>query len=214
MTRAAILGLFACAAPIAGCGGGLFQSHEVAPLVYQLRAPSVAAAPVRIAATLVVARPRASTGLDTDRIVVTLPDRRVDVLAGSRWSAPLPHLVESLLLDGLRASGGWQAVVSERSEFTGRYLLQTEIREFAADYATGRGPPTVRVTLRGEFGSRTGQRFGADVDGRAEVVALGERQRDVVAAFEKAYGLAAADLIAAVDAAALEAERSSGARPP
>jgi ABC-type uncharacterized transport system auxiliary subunit len=214
VSRAPIMGLAACALAIYGCGGGLFQSHEVAPNVYQLRAPAVAAAPARVAATLVVARPRARPGLESDRLVVTLPDRRIDVYAGSRWSAPLPDLVESLLLDGLRSSGGWQAVVSERSEFPGRYLLQTEIREFAADYATGRGPPTVRVTLLGEFGSRAGQRFGASVEGHAEVTAGADRQREVVAAFEAAYGQAAALLIAAVQAAALEAAPPPGASAP
>jgi ABC-type uncharacterized transport system auxiliary subunit len=214
VSRALIMGLAACALAICGCSGGLFQSHEVAPIVYQLRAPAVAAAPARVAATLLVARPRARPGLESDRIVVTLPDRRIDVYAGSRWSAPLPDLVESLLLDGLRSSGGWEAVVSERSEFPGRFLLQTEIREFAADYATGRGPPTVRVTLHGEFGSRAGQRFGASVEGHAEVTAGADRQREVVAAFEAAYGQAAALLIAAVQAAALEAVPPPGASAP
>jgi ABC-type uncharacterized transport system auxiliary subunit len=212
VSRARISALAACALPICGCSGGLFQSHEVAPIIYQLR--GAAAAPAHVAATLVVARPRARPGLESDRIVVTLPDRRIDVYAGSRWSAPLPDLVESLLLDGLRSSGGWEAVVSERSEFPGRYLLQTEIREFAADYASDRGPPTVTVSLHGDFGTRAGQRLGAGADGHAAVVALGGRQRDVIAAFEKAYGLAAADLIAAVDAAALEATRSPGAATP
>jgi ABC-type uncharacterized transport system auxiliary subunit len=214
VSRARSMGLAACALATSGCSGGLFQSHVVAPIVYQLRAPAVAAAPARVAATLVVARPRAGPGLESDRIVVTLPDRRIDVYAGSRWSAPLPDLVESLLLDGLRSSGGWEAVVSERSEFPGRYLLQTEIREFAADYASGRGPPTVRVTLHGEFGSRAGQRFGASVAGHAEVTAGADRQREVVAAFEAAYGQAAALLIAAVQAAALEAVPPPGARAP
>ena len=43
-------------AALAGCGG-LFQTREVAPVVYTLRAAPPAAAPATLAATLVVARP-------------------------------------------------------------------------------------------------------------------------------------------------------------
>jgi cholesterol transport system auxiliary component len=200
--------LAASAVALAACGG-LFRSHEAPPATYELRAAAVEPAPGRVPATLLVARPRARPGLDTDRIAVTLPDRRLDAYAGSRWSAALPLLVEALLVDSLRSSGGWQAVLPERSQFGGRYLLQTEIREFEADYAGHSGAPTVRVQLRGELGLVGERRLVASGEGGAAIVAAADRQREVVAAFAAAYAQAAAQLVAAVNAGALAAERSA-----
>ena len=193
----AALGLSAC--------GSVFQTHEIVPTVYELKSPPVASAPKAIAATLRIARPRTRPGLDSERIAVTLADRRLDGYGGTRWSAPLPALVESLLAEGFRASGGWQAVVPERSAFGGEYVLQPEIEAFEADYSAG-GPPTVRVRLRAELGLNSDRRLIATLEGSAAVRATADRQREVIAAFESAYGEAAATLISSVNAAAAAAE--------
>ena len=185
--------------------GGLFRSHDATPVVYQLRAPAVGAAPGMVDGTLVVARPRAHPGLDGDRIVVALADRRLDAYVGARWSAPLPRLVEALLVDGFRSSGGWRAVVTEASAFPGQYLLQTEIGDFSADYSAGDGPPIARVTLRAELGVFSGRRLVSTFEASAAVRAAADRQRDVAAAFEAAYGQAASQLIASANGAALAA---------
>ncbi|HUO79513.1 MAG TPA: ABC-type transport auxiliary lipoprotein family protein [Steroidobacteraceae bacterium] len=199
--------LAALAAPavLAACGG-LFQTHETAPVVYTLHAAPPAAAPATVAATLVIARPVARPGLDSERIAVRLPDRRLDAYAGASWSAPPPRLVEALLLDAFRGAGGWRAVVSEQSAFPGRYLLQTEVTDFAAEYADGGGAPLVRVALRGELGLGAERRLVASVAGAGEVRAAADRQREVAAAFEAAAARAVAELVAAADAAALAAE--------
>ena len=62
---------------LAGCGS-LFKTTEVMPTVYELRAPTPEPAASRLPATLIVARPRTRPGLATDRIAVTLADRRLD----------------------------------------------------------------------------------------------------------------------------------------
>ena len=195
----------AALAALAGCGG-LLQTHEAAPVVYTLHAVPPPPAPAAVAATLVIARPVARPGLDTHRIAVLLPERRLDAYAGASWASPLPQLVEALLVDSFRAAGGWRAVVTERSAFPGRYLLQTEITDFAADYAEPGHAPLVRVVLRGELGLAAERRLVASVAGRAEVRAAADRQHDVAAAFEAAAGQAIAQLVAAADAAALAAE--------
>jgi cholesterol transport system auxiliary component len=197
----------ALAATLAGCGG-MFQSHETAPVTYTLSAGPAAAAPAAVAATLLIARPVARPGLDSQRIAVRLQDRRLDAYAGASWSAPPPRLVEALLIDAFRAAGGWRAVVAEHSAFGGRYLLQTEITDFSADYAPG-GAPLVRVELRGELGLAAERRLVASVAGRGEVRAGADRQREVAAAFQAAASQAVAELVAAAVAAALAAEASA-----
>jgi len=202
----------ALVAALAACS--TFQTHEHSPVVYTLRAaaPAPAAAPATLEATLVVARPTARPGLDSERIAVRLPDRQLDAYAGARWSAPLPRLVEALLIDSFRGAGGWRTVVSEQSAFPGRYLLQTEITDFAADYAAGGEAPLVRVALRGELGLSAERRLVASVAGHGEARAAADRQRDVAAAVEAAAAAAIAELVAAADAAALGAEAPPPAR--
>jgi len=208
---AALAGL--CSASLlAGCGGGLFQSHQAAPQVYELRPPAAGPLAPRIAATLVVARPAVRPGLDSDRIAVLLPDRRVDAFAGSRWSAPVPVLVQSLLIEGLRARGGFEAVVAERGAFNGRYLLQSEVREFAAVYASEGAAPLVRVQLHAELGRVADRRLLVTLDGRGEKAATGNRLRDVLAAFEAAYAEAADAIAAGTHAAALADGSGDGAQ--
>jgi ABC-type uncharacterized transport system auxiliary subunit len=199
------------------CGGcsGLFASHQPAPTVYALRAatpaPAGASPASRIEATLVVARPRARPGFDSDRIAVAFADHRVDAYAGTRWQAPLPDMLEALLVDRLRAGGAFTTVIGEHSGFLGRYLLQAEIREFTADYAAGGAAPVVRVTLGGEFGTAAGTGHPASIAGHGEVRALADRQRAVIAAFQAACEEALGELVAGVEAAGAAAERAAGA---
>ena len=199
---------------LSGCGGGLLQSHQVAPQVYELRPPAGAPLAPRVAATLVVARPATRPGLDTERIAVLLPDRRVDSFAGSRWSAPVPVLVQSLLIEGLRARGGFEAVIAERGAFNGRYLLQAEVREFAAVYAGEGAAPLVRVALHAQLGRVADGRLLATLDGRGEKPAAGNRLRDVLVAFEAAYAEAADALAAGAHAAAFADATGTAAAPP
>ena len=191
----------AIAALLAGCGN-LLASHRAAPLVYELRAPPPVPAATHLEAALVIARPLARPGLDSDRIAVRLADHRVESYAGSRWSAPLPDLVAALLLEALRDSAGWQAVTPERAEFPGRYRLQPEIREFTADYSAGPGAPTVRVVLGAELGTVSGPRYTASVAAQAAVAAAADRQRDVIAAFQAACDQALKQLVTELQVAA------------
>ena len=211
----AVLAGLGGASLLAGCGGSLLQSHQVAPQVYELRPPAGAPLAPRVAATLVIARPAARPGLDTERIAVLRPDRRLDAFAGSRWSAPVPVLVQSLLIEGLRARGAFEAVITERGAFSGRYLLQAEVREFAAVYASDGAAPLVRVELHAELGRVADGRLLATLDGRGEQPAAGNRLRDVLVAFEAAYAEAADALAAGTHAAALaDATAATAATPP
>lgn len=186
---------------LAGCST-TFQSHEPVAAEYTLHAKPGPASAQPVDATLVVAHPTARAGLDGDRIAVSLPDRRRDGYAGARWAGPLPKLVEALLVDGLRDAGAFRAVVTERSAFGGRYLLQVEIADFTADYAAAGAPPVARVVLRGELGIGNERRLLASVTGSAAVPAAADRQHEVAAAFDAAAAEAAQQLIVAVSAAA------------
>lgn len=211
---AAALAACGVALSAGGCTGGLFKSEQAAAVVYQLRPQSGEALAPVVAGDLAVLRPFTRPGLESERIVVWLPDRRLDAYSGSRWSAPLPDLVQSLLLDELRARGGWKNVLLDRGEFRGQYVLQTEIRDFQADYAAVGQAPLVRVTLRGELGRAPNRTPVATIVGTGEVRAAADRMSDVVAAFEQAYAQAAAQVAAGIHAAALGSEKAQIPTPP
>lgn len=204
-----VLLLLAVATLTAGCASGLFRSGQKAAVVYQLRPPVGETLAPAVGADLAVLRPFTKPGLESERIVVWLPDRRLDAYAGSRWSAPLPDLVQSLLLDELRARGGWKNVLLDRGEFRGQYVLQTEIRDFQAEYAAQGQAPTVRVTLRAELGRAPSRTPVATLVGSGEARANADRMTEVVAAFERAYAAAVQEVASGVHAAALAAERAT-----
>jgi cholesterol transport system auxiliary component len=208
MTRAfltAAAGLL-LAFDLSGCGGKLFQSAAPTSSVYGLRVlPAAAALTPQIPALLIVMRPAVRPGLDTDRIVLQHADRRLDSYAGGRWGGALAEVVHSLLIEGLQAQGGWQGVLGEQSSFTGRYLLQTEVRDFVADYAAEGKAPTVRVSFACELGDNQSRRIVGSFVVTTEQAAASNTLHDVVAAFEAALQQATIRVAAAAHAAAASA---------
>jgi cholesterol transport system auxiliary component len=191
---------------LAGCSG-LFQSKAKPEQVYFLRAPAVAtyapaapsadsaaAAPAATAApmpaSLRVTRPLASPGLDTARIMLVQTDHRMNFFSGSRWPAPVTHLVEALAVETLRATGAWTSVEDSASPFPSDYLLQIHVRRFEADYTEGSGAPVVHVVLDSVVGRRQGREVLATFTASGSATAVANRQAEVVAAFEQASGTA------------------------
>ena len=197
---------------LAACGG-LLRSHEAPVLVYTpAPAPVAAESPLpTLASVLVVARPEPGPGLDADYITVALPDHRLDTIAGARWSAPVPELVQSYLVRSLSARNGWRAVLSDRSAFNGAYLLQTEIRSYTAEYSRRGQPPLVRVWLHAELGRAQDRELLRSMDARGEAQASEDRQTSIVAAFEVALASAARALAEQSYAACAEADAARAA---
>src|SRR6476659_2114777 len=137
---------------LAGCGS-VFESSIPASQAYVLRLPPPASRAEGAAAGSVrVQRPEAGPGLDSDRIALLRSDRRFDFYAASRWAAPAPDLVESVMLDALRATGSFSAVFDDTAPFAPVYNLRCGLRRFESDYTSERGgaggrAPTVHVAL-------------------------------------------------------------------
>jgi cholesterol transport system auxiliary component len=193
---------------LVGCQS-LLVNHEPAATVYSLRVRPAAALTPQVNFILTVQHPYAGPELDSDRIVVMLTDRRLDVLAGARWSAPLADLLQTQLIESLRARGGWREVVSDRSSFKGGYLLRTEIPAFSADYEQAGSAPRVRVCLHGELGRPDRRDLLSTFDAHGEAQASANRQSAVVAAFESALADALEQLGAKAHAASISAESNS-----
>jgi cholesterol transport system auxiliary component len=172
----------------AGCASGAFNSERPVSQLYQISAaePGTPAAQV-LPVDLAVARPLPRPGLDTERIAVRYADRRFDYYAAARWGAEAADVVQDLLIDSMRASGGLRTVHGHLSSFSSQYVLETELRDFQAEYAREGDLPTVRVTLVCTVGRVRDRAALTTFTSSAAVRADENSQRAVVAAFENAY---------------------------
>jgi ABC-type uncharacterized transport system auxiliary subunit len=195
---------------LTGCSG-LFHSDARPEQVYFLRAKvaaqTEAARPV-VGASVRVGYPLAAPGLDSAQIVLVQADRRMSFFSASRWPAAVPHVVEALAVETLRASGSWSSVEDSTSPFPSDYLLQITVRRFEAEYTTGVRAPEVHVVLDCIVGKREGREVVADFVADGSSVAADNKLSDVVAAFEAAANTA----LGSVSEHALEAMRSASGR--
>ena len=137
---------------LAGCGG-LLESTIPAPQTYVLRLPPKAVSGVTsTVGSLRVQRPEAGPGLDSEHIALLRSDRRFDFYAATRWAAPAPDLLESVLVDQLRGSGLFKAVFDDATPYAPKYNLRCGLSRFEADYTAGGRAPTVHVSLDCSFG--------------------------------------------------------------
>ena len=177
-------------AAASGCTG-LFHSNAQPEQVYYLRAPEVAGAAGAIAplvppASVRVAHPLASPGLDNAHIMLVQSDQRMNFFAGSRWPSPAPDVIEALTVETLRASAAWSSVEDAASPFPSDYLLHSAVRRFEADYTGGGAAPVVYVVIDCTIGRGEGREVIANFSASASAPAAANRQSEVVAAFEEA----------------------------
>jgi cholesterol transport system auxiliary component len=178
----------------AGCTG-LFHSNAAPEQLYYLRAPAPttaanSAAPLPANAPGIrVLTPLASPGLDSTHIMLVQADHRMSFFTASRWPSTAPEVVESLVVQTLRASGAWSAVMDSGSPFPADYLLRVSVRRFEADYTQG-SPPTVQVQFDCSVGRRAGRDLLASFSVAGSATASADRMSEVLAAFEQAAGTA------------------------
>ncbi|MFM7707565.1 MAG: ABC-type transport auxiliary lipoprotein family protein, partial [Gammaproteobacteria bacterium] len=146
------------------------------------------------APSLQVQRVAVAPGYSRDEILLTQPDRRLDVYAASRWPDALPVVVERLVVDALRQHGGWSVVHDAAAPFAADLLLRVTVRRFDAEYTTVGGPPTARVVLDATLARRGDRAVLSAFTAEASSAAAEDRMSAIVAAFERATGEALSEL--------------------
>lgn len=211
----------ACGAALAvllatGCASGAFESDQPYQQLYVLAGAPARAAGTTLPVDLSVAQPQVRPGLDTDRIAVLYPDRRLDYFAASRWGGPADAVVQSLLVESLRNSAGLRSVQGDVSTFAPEYVLQTEVTDFQAEYTSDAAVPQVHVQFIVTVGRLADRRPVASFVADARATAESNNLRAVVAAFEQAAQQAATTIVehtrAALDQAHAATTASDAAR--
>lgn len=200
-----------CGALALNACGGLLESKLAAPQAYVLRLPPVTAPAASGAGSVLLQRPEAGPGLESERIALLRSDQRFDFYSASRWAAPAPDLIESLMIDALRATGAFSAVFDDSAPYAPAYNLRCALRRFEADYTAGGRAPTVHVALDCTLGRHRDRVLLASFTAQGSSVAAEDRLNEVVAAFEAATTIAMKELGSATsDALASEKKPSEG----
>jgi cholesterol transport system auxiliary component len=182
-----------CAAAMAlllsGCGGLLGPSNPP-PQIYVLkpRLEVLTDAPA-VSWQLAISRPEMAETLDTDRIAL-IRGATMDYYADAQWTDTASRLLQALLVEAFQSSGRILGVGRDTGEVRADYILQTQVRDFEAQYQGENGAPTVVVAMSARL--------------------TAARTRAVVASFEASRSVSAAQnsvpaVIEAFDTAASEA---------
>lgn len=78
--------------------------------------------------SLAIARPETDPVRDSNRVLVRMPDGRLQVHAEARWVAPAPELLRTLAVRRLRDAGTFERVETGASRV--QRLLRTDLRGF------------------------------------------------------------------------------------
>jgi cholesterol transport system auxiliary component len=209
--RKALAGLALSLPLMLSACGSLLDSKLAAPQTFVLRLPPNASPAAQPAAgSVLVQRPEAGPGLESNRIALLRSERRFDFYAASLWAAPAPDVIESVVVDALRGTGTFSAVLDDVSPYAPQYDLRITLRRFEADYTQGEAAPTVYVALDCTLGRHRDRALLASFTAQGAARAGEDRLTSVVAAFEAATSAAMAELTRATTAA-IAAEKPAAA---
>jgi len=187
--------LLAGTAPlIAGCSGIQLIPTPMQPQLYVLR-PDIATPmgmPVRW--RLSVGTPDASASLDTERIALSRTATTMDYFANAAWTDRVPAIVQRLLVQTFDASNRIVAVDRDTTGIENDYLLQTEIRDFAAHYDTPEGAPQILISIQAKLARMPQREIVSSLNVRQQATASANALDSIVMAFNQATGAAIAQI--------------------
>ena len=166
------------------------------PQLYTLTPKSTFEASLpRVDWQLVVERPVASAGINTQRIAVQRTPVTLDYFARASWTDQAPALVQTLLIESFENSGKIRAVTRESSQLRADYILQIELREFQAEYDKPGLPPQAHVRLNGKLIRMPDRTIIANQTADRLVRAEKSDMENVVLAFDEALGKAMKQMV-------------------
>jgi cholesterol transport system auxiliary component len=194
---------------LAGCGGVLSEPPQ--RKLYQLKAPVSFTAPQRhSSAQLLLALPNAPAGLDTERIALSRSAMSLDYFADAQWTDRAPLLVQTALLDGFEKSGAVPAVGRDSAGLRADFILETDLRDFAANYDSPSGPPRIAVAFNVKLIKIPERKIIAVKSVTRQQPAAADTIPEIVRAFDAALGGAVEEAVRwAVAQPALSSARAS-----
>lgn len=133
---------------LAGCGGG------AVPATFDLSAADPGRVGRARGAYLVVAEPSTVQALDSDRIIIRDSDGSISFLGQAQWADRVPKLFQTRLIQSFENAGWLGRVGRSGDRVVADVQLNTDIRSFSIDAATGQAEVSVTAKL---VNDRTGR---------------------------------------------------------
>ncbi len=178
--------VLAAGALLAACA--VLSAGEDPPKLYTLTPKSTFDASLRpVSWQLVVEPPTASAYLNTSRIAVAMTPTSADYFAQSAWTDRAPLMVQTLMVESLETSRRVIGVGRDPVAVRPHYVLQSELREFQAEYYHGK-PPLVHVRVVARLVRQSDRQIVASRGFERCVRAATDKIPVVVQAFDDALG--------------------------
>ena len=145
---------------------------------------------------LVVGTPVASADLDTTRIALTRSPGVVEYFAKGAWADNAPILLQDKLIESFEASGAIVAVGRDAVGLKPDYVLQSELRDFQAEFAGE--APTAHLRLAAKLVRMPDRRIVANIAIEQKVAAAGGALPQIVDAFDRAASRAFEEVVVRV----------------
>lgn len=110
--------------------------------------PEVALCETPMPSQIVVVVPDMAGGLRTDRIATLFDEREIRYLAGAKWEAQVPALIQRQLVRYLNATGCFSGAGTEAAGLSSRYRLQSDLQRLHLCYYGKDAVPYAEITLR------------------------------------------------------------------
>ncbi|MGK0265872.1 MAG: cholesterol transport system auxiliary component [Maricaulis sp.] len=161
--------------------------ETAASAVYRLSSPAPLAWTGEARTVVEIVSPQAPRGLAGDEIAIQMADGHIAYMASSRWIAPAPRIVQTLVVDTFNATPSSLAPALPEDGVRAQYELRLDLREFEAVYDQGDGrAPLIRVRLGARLIASDGRRLAGSNVFIGEARASANRVGDIVAAFDQA----------------------------
>jgi len=171
---------FAGSLLLAGCGGGS------APTTYDLSAPRDFGRIGGGGGVLIVAQPTAVQALDSDRLIVKDSSGALSFLGGAQWADRVPNLVQTRLIQTFENGSRIAAVGRPGERIVPDFQLNTDIRAFNIDAASGQAVVEITAKLIGDRSGKVQRaklfsaRVPAGADGAGAAQALDQALSQVL----------------------------------
>lgn len=133
---------------LAGCSN-LLPGQQPPPQLYRLTPKSTFPPDLpTVNWQLVLSQPNADGALDTTRIALQKEPTRVEYYATSGWTDRAPSMIQTLMLESFENSKKIVAVGRRAVSLRADFELQSELREFQAEYFTGTIEAHVAINVK------------------------------------------------------------------
>jgi phospholipid/cholesterol/gamma-HCH transport system substrate-binding protein len=169
-------------------GGGPAEKPKP---IYDLAVDSAAMPRVHVADQFAVPEPTAVLALDTQRMLTRSDSGQIAQFGDGQWSDNIPKLLQAKLVQALSDAGVEAQVMTPDQAGAGGNQLVINLQNFTLTTGT---PPTAKIAFSAKIISGAGKIVGTRQFEAAVQASSGDTAA-TVAAFDKAFGKVAADLL-------------------